>query len=119
MTVSKLVELSQDDAKLVEDALTHYTLPSGERHIRRNTVGFVNKTFIIEIGNQKFVLRRSSIVTSPEHLEFEVEVLRYLEKVGYSLSPRLLPNKRGEYLTSSDGSFWMLQDFIPGEIRAS
>ena len=119
MTTSKLVELTQDEAKLVEDVLNHYTLPPSERCILRNTVGFVNKTFIVEIGGQKFVLRQSSSVTLPEHLEFEVEVLRYLESVGYALSPHLLPNKRGEYLTSSNGNFWMLQDFIPGEIRAS
>lgn len=119
MSASKLIGLTQEEMRLVEGALAHYELPKGKRSILRNTIGFVNKTFIIEIEGQKFVLRQSSSVTAPEHLEFEVEVLRYLEGVGYALSPRLLANTKGEYLTNSEGSFWMLQNFILGEIRAS
>ncbi len=116
---SNLVSLSGEENGVVAEALTRYELPVGERNILRNTVGYVNKTYIIEIGAEKFVLRRSSTLTAPEHLEFEVEVLRYLESTGYPLSPRLLANKEGAYLTDVQGSVWMLQSFIIGEIRAS
>lgn len=116
---SKLVQLSDGERSLVDTALSHYDLPAGERNILRNMVGYVNKTYIVETKEGEFVLRQSGPLTTPEHLEFEVEVLRYLENVGYGLSPRLLANKDGAYLTSTGGSFWMLQNFIPGEIRAS
>src|SRR3989344_1957213 len=111
--------LSEEEQDFVGGVLALYELPDGERHILRNTVGYVNKTFVVQAGKQKFVLRKSSALTTLEHLEFEVEVLRYLDKCGYELSPRLLPNREGRFLTNFRGGYWMVQNCIPGEIRAS
>lgn len=118
MNPTQLVALSPDEQHAVSVVLEEYTLPQGERRIFRNTVGFVNKTYIVEIGSEKFVLRRSSPQTTREHLEFEVEVFRYLAEQGFALSPHLVQNITNEYCTEQNG-WWLLQKFIPGEIRAS
>lgn len=84
-----------------------------------NTVGFVNKTYIVETVNKKYVLRESNASTTKEHVELEIEALLFLEKRGYKYTPRILPNKKGEFLTEINNRYYTLQNFIPGEIRAS
>ena len=114
-----LVPASVDEQNRVHNALKHYSLPSTIVSIERNTIGFINATFVIETKDGKCVLRESSSATVPAHIKFEVEVLRYLEKVGFTLTPRLIPNLNSEYQTIVNGKHYMLQNFIEGEVRAS
>ncbi len=114
-----LQALQPKDRENAEKALNLYGLDGTGATMSQITVGFVNKTFLIEIAGEKFVLRQSHPDTTPEHLEFEIEILRFLESQAYALSPRVLPNSEGGYLTRSGGAVYMLQGFVGGEVRAS
>ena len=119
MSIKNLTLPSHQELKEVLSVLERYDVAAVGTNIFRNTIGFVNKTFVIEAGNKKFVLRESSLATVPEHLELEVEVLGFLEEKSYKLSPRLLTNKHGHYITYHNDRFYTLQTFVPGEIKAS
>lgn len=116
--MTNLVPLTSDEEKLVAEVLKNYPLPS-IRQVSRNTIGYVNKTFVIETTERKFVLRESARVTDPEHLELEVEVLRFLESKHYPLAARVFPNMHNEYLTKHAGNSYMLQTFLSGMIQAN
>ncbi len=120
MAGDNLISLTSDELELADEVLALYDLPEGERHIFRNTTGFVNKTFIVKIENETFVLRQSNPWdTTTEHLGFEIEILRFLENAAYKLTPRIIQSARGEYLTQHENSYFMLQTFLPGKTRAS
>jgi len=87
--------------------------------LRKNTVGFVNKTYVVESEGSKFVLRKSSKEKKLDHLLLEIELLKFFKSKGYKLSAQVIPNKNGEDITEEDGSYYILLTFVPGELKAS
>jgi len=115
----RTVVAQESDVDLIRNVLSEYDLPATGLVIGRDTVGYANTTFIVEIGDKKFALRQSNPQKSFEHLQLEIEVLTFLKETGFALSPKLIANKNGYFFTEHDGRFYMLQDYIPGEIVAS
>lgn len=116
--MGNLTLITEAENKLIREVLGQYILPDANFKIFRNTIGFVNKTYVIEFSERRLVLRESNPNTHPEHLGLEVEVLLFLEKVGYELAPKLISNRVGKHLTYH-GAFFLLETFVPGEIKGS
>lgn len=114
-----LVSISPDEEGVVREVIREYNLGAEPRWIARNSVGLVNKTFVLEVESERFVLRRLDKSTPALQLSLEVEVLRYLEARKYELSPRIIANCRNEQLTSHVGHVYMLLQFIGGEARVT
>lgn len=104
---------------LIREVLREYRFAMEPRRIICDTVGLVNKTFIVELGDEIVVLRQFNSGTPRSQISFEVEVLCYLESQKFELSPRIIVNNYNEQLTSYAGKIYMLQQFIPGEVRVT
>ncbi len=87
-------------------------------NISKNTVGFVNKTYIVVHEHSRYVLRESNSTKTLVHLKFEVDVLNFLHQKKFSLTPQILPNIDGDFITVHNGKFYTLQNFLPGENKA-
>lgn len=87
--------------------------------IKKDNIGFVNKTYFISTGNKKLVLRKSNPTTSFKHLKLEVDLLNYLQKKNFKLTAQILPNLKDKLITNYHNSYFTLQKFLPGKIRAS
>lgn len=88
--------------------------------IKRNTIAFINKVYIIEFSNKKkFVLRESHQGIDIKHLKLEVEVLNYLQKKKFKLSPAVIINKFGENIVKKFGHYYIVQTFMPGKTVAN
>lgn len=103
----------------VESVLRHYPLDLDNSHIEKWTVWYVNTTFFIEKNGQKYVLRESHKNTEKEHVELEIEILQHLQKKQFPLTARVFENKEKKYITDVDWVFHILQNFLPGEVKAS
>jgi aminoglycoside phosphotransferase (APT) family kinase protein len=114
-----LMPILIEEGGAIRAVLREFGLATEPRRIIRNTVGLVNETFVVELDDETFVLRRLNSGTPPSQLSLGMEVLRYLEARKYELSPRIIANTRGEQLTYHAGDIYMLQQFIPGETRVT
>lgn len=105
--------------KEIIDVLAVYGLVGKNIKIVENTNGFANKTYIISIEKNKFVLRKSNPNTKYNHIKLEVSLLNYLHKQNFNLTPQVLLNIDGQNITKFNNSFFILQTFVSGETRAS
>lgn len=101
-------------------ALARYPLykKNGSITLERNTVGFVNKIYRVTTGGAKYILRESRPETDTSHIRLEVEVLAFLEKKRFSLTPAILKNNNNESITTIRGRRYIVQTFMPGETKA-
>lgn len=113
------IPVTSAEQKKVLSVLDLYTLNGDDIHIKKGTVGYVNTTFFIEINWEKYVLRESHTNTEKEHIELEIEILQHLQKKEFSYTAKVSPNKDKKYITEVDGNSYILQNFLPGEVRAS
>jgi len=111
-------ELSEVEKNYVKVVLKEYALQDFDA-ISKNTVGFVNQTFIIQKNGCKYVLRESNIQKKLDHLNLEIQVLQYLRDQKFALTPVVFPNSAGANITFSRDRFYILQSFIPGESKAN
>jgi Ser/Thr protein kinase RdoA (MazF antagonist) len=111
--------IASDQRATVIDVLSRYKLPIGDIEIERDVIGFTNAIFIISVGRKKFVLCESNSRTQHEHIKFEVEVLGYLQAKGFKLTPKIISSKKGKFITILNGRYYILQNFLPGEDKAS
>lgn len=114
-----LAAVSDERDAYIRTVLSSYSLRGSIISITKNVVGLVNETFVVRTDTDMYILRQSSPVTSYGHIELEVEILRFLETKGFSETARMVPNNTGEYITNIDGTHYVLQTFLPGEIKAT
>ena len=81
-------------------------------------MGYVNKIYVFEHNNQKYILRESSNQKTLEHLKFEIAVLQYLNTQNFHLTPNIYPNKHNQNITIFQDKFYTLQNLLPGETKA-
>lgn len=105
--------------KEIINVLAIYGLLEKNIKVVENTNGFVNKTYIINFGKDKFVLRKSNPSTKYNHIKLEVDLLNYLHKQNFNLTPQVLLNLDGQNITKFNNSFFILQTFVFGETKAS
>jgi homoserine kinase type II len=117
--VDSLTGVTQGENTRVNDVLREYPPVGPVLGIFRNTVGLVNKTFLIQTDRDKLILRESAEETDLDHLNLEVEVLQYLKNKKFGLSPALISNKQDGYLTNYGGRAYTLQECLPGDIRVT
>ncbi len=79
----------------------------------------MNTTFLLEQDGEKYILRESHRNTEKEHIELEIEILEHLQGKKFPYSAKILRNKNQAYITEIDGVFYVLQNFLPGEVKAS
>lgn len=84
-----------------------------------NTLGFINRTYLVELGGRKFILRQSNPSVSLKDLRFEVETLNFLKRKHFHLTPRITSNLAKEEIVKSAGNLYVLQNFLPGAVKAS
>ena len=76
--------------------------------------GIPNTTYKIVTDNKEFVIRISSHgQSSLEHIQLEIEVLQYLDSIGFP-SLHLLAGINGQILQQWQGYWFCASDFIPG-----
>lgn len=114
----KYTNLTFAEKNRITLVLLRYGFPLVNLRILKNPAGYVNNTFIVFQKAKKFVLRESHPSTHPNHLKLEVEVLNFLKKKRFKLTPQILPNAEGNFITISGKRFYLLQTFVPGELKA-
>lgn len=87
--------------------------------ISRDTVGFVNKIYFVNVGKKKLVLRKSNPITSLRHIKMEVDLLDYLQTNNFAATPKVISNLKGQDITIYNKAYFTLQNFMPGSIKAS
>lgn len=107
------------ELKEILSVLTLYVIDLENLKIVRDTNGFVNKIYFITAGKKKFVLRKSNPATSLAHIKLEVKLLEYLQAHDFAATPQIIRNLKGKDITVYDKSFFTLQTFMPGCIKAS
>src|SRR3989338_10571292 len=111
--------ISAEERDRIKKILSLYDFPFNFPRIVRNTVGYINKTYIISEKKKKYVLRESNSNTDPKHIYLEVEILHYLADCKFKLTAKVYPNKKGKYLTIYGRKYYMLQSFVEGKPKAS
>jgi Ser/Thr protein kinase RdoA (MazF antagonist) len=111
-------KISNTEKESVKKALSFYDISYDKESIIRNTIGFVNKIYVIG-GEQKYVLRESNPLTDRRHLRLEVEILCYLSRKKFALSPQIIANISGAFITTIDGKYYILQTFVEGDPQAN
>lgn len=114
-----MLTLGKIELKEIISVLTLYGIDLENLKIVRDTNGFVNKIYFITAGKKKFVLRKSNPLTSLAHIKLEVKLLEYLQAHDFAMAPKIIPNLKGEDITIYDKSFFTLQTFMSGSIKAS
>jgi len=107
------------DLERILKVLKCYDFKVGKHAITQNTLANVNKIFLIKTDAKKYILRESNPVTALFHLRFEADILDYLAKKKFHLTPRLLLNTRGDLITYFEKKYYSLQEFLPGEVKES
>lgn len=105
--------------KEIVSVLAMYGLLGKNIKVEENTNGFANKTYIINFGKDKFVLRKSNPNTKYNHIKLEVDLLNCLHKQNFNLTPQVLLNLEGQNITKFNNSFFILQTFVSGKTQAS
>lgn len=96
--MTHLVGLTAREESELRRVAREYDYIDRPQRLCRHIGGRVNATYVVEAREQTFVLRRSAPSADPAHLGLEIEVLLYLEKTGYRISPRVLQNRQGDYV---------------------
>lgn len=111
--------LSRQERDSLREVLVNFGFDLSKVSLRKNLVGYVNKTYLITTKGKKFILRESFVEKKFDHLEFEIEVLQYLHKKKFPLTLYVIPNKSGKYITIAQNKYYLLFNFMPGSIRVS
>jgi Ser/Thr protein kinase RdoA (MazF antagonist) len=94
------IEVDSVPKKILDDALTLY--PFGEMEHFEALSGATNKTFKVTTSITVIVLRfYNRSYSDLAHVEFEMQVLAYLERVGFP-APRVLAGTNGELIQKWD-----------------
>lgn len=101
----------------IQKVLNLYDLGQEKCTVSQNTLANVNKVFLVKIRFKKYILRESSPTTTLSHLRLEAEILDYLAKKKFHLTPSLIPNTKGDLITLSENKRYSLQEFLPGEVK--
>lgn len=110
-------EIDLKTKELVLEILKEYDILN-PKNIKQNILGYVNKIYVFEHNNQKYILRESSNQKTLEHLKFEIAVLQYLNTQNFHLTPNIYPNKHNQNITIFQDKFYTLQNLLPGETKA-
>lgn len=114
-----MASIKKDELKEIFSVLSLYGIDLTDIKIVRDTVGFVNKIYFVTIGKKKLVLRKSNPATSLAHIKLEVKLLEYLSDHHFAATPQIIRNLKGTDITIYNKSFFTLQTFMPGSIKAS
>lgn len=113
------IDILAKEEKRLRPVLKLYFSLSNYPKIFSNTIGFINRTYLVERGSHKFILRESNLLKTATDLKFETGVLRYLEHKRFPLTARVIPDVSGRDVVRHGGHFYMLQSFLPGRVSAS
>ncbi len=119
----QLCGVTKSERQKILSILSLYPVFSGvisRLSIKRNTIAFINKVYIIgDRKSIKYVLRESHMGANLNHIKLEIEVLDYLQKRRFKLAPFIIVNKSGEKVIKKFGRYYILQTFMPGSAVAN
>ncbi|MBZ0121366.1 MAG: phosphotransferase, partial [Sandaracinaceae bacterium] len=96
-----------------EIVLAEYGLEGAS--LARISVGWINRTYLVEHPRGRFVLQKLHPVFAPTvHLDID-RITRHLAHEGLE-TPLLVPTARGDLWVDADGT-WRLLSFVEGEIH--
>lgn len=104
---------------LIPKVLRDFYFGNEKISVQRNLVAYVNEVYLVKAGDKKFILRKSLKAKKLNHLKLEIELLEYLHKKKFNLTPHVIPNKKGESVTIFQNRYYILTNFMPGENKAS
>ncbi|MDO8512761.1 MAG: phosphotransferase [bacterium] len=107
------------DLEQIIRVLKCYDFKTKEYSITQNTLANVNKIFLVKTHSNKYILRESNPTTTTSHLYFEADILDYLTKNKFNLTPHLFENTDGDLITTFENKYYSLQEFLPGEVKES
>jgi Ser/Thr protein kinase RdoA (MazF antagonist) len=119
MSKTHYIKPSKEEAQKVQSVLEKFYFGKKDYNIQKNTIGYVNKTFLVSFSEKKYILRESHRATSLPHLKLEAKVLDYLKKKSFKIIPFIRPNAKGQEVTIYQDNYYILQNFVPGKILAS
>jgi len=94
--------------------LSHWGLDATGTHEIRE--GVVNQSWLVEAGNDKYVLRRVADFRSVKEIRFEQRYLHYLNEQGFSYEvPHPIATKRGTTLLDLGRDRFWLYSYIHGK----
>lgn len=114
-----MTAINKNEKEELLAVLSLYDFDLKNPKIVRDTNGFVNKIYFISTLDKKLVLRKSNSITSLSHIKLEVKLLDYLSAHNFASTPKIITNLKGDDVTVYNQSFFTLQTFMPGGIKAS
>lgn len=110
----------EEQIKLNEVLKSYQKVGDNRRlYFYKNTLAFVNQVYLIESKTERYILRESRRETDFKHLLLEVDLLNYLQKKRFPLSPQIIHNDNNQYVTCRDKVYYIMQTCLPGETKAN
>ncbi|MBT3994166.1 MAG: phosphotransferase [Chloroflexi bacterium] len=100
------IRLDGNVHEVPESVVVAYGLESAS--ITPLATGSYNVHFRVDHRDERFDLRRSNRPSEPGNLNYEAEILNYLETSGFTLAPRIVRTKTGESNLWSSETGWTL-----------
>ena len=96
----------------LREVLLHFGKSAAELHDVRS--GRVNKHWRVEVGPDRYVLRRYNHQRSPAAIQYEHDVLEHIERKGWPVAVAVAA-RNGERLVSAHGTWYALFPFLLGK----
>jgi Ser/Thr protein kinase RdoA (MazF antagonist) len=112
-------KITKNQEKSLIKVLKHYFNDTSKIHIFLNTIANNNRIFLIKTSKNKFILRESNKTKSLDHLQLEVDILQHLNRKGFKLTPHIIPNIKGSFITHHNNKYYLLENFLPGIVKKS
>ena len=102
----------------IQEALSHWKVPTSDRSIERFGSGHIHKTFLVKIAKEpSFILQElnTEVFKNPGHISSNIRgVAEYLERTAPDyLFPAPILTNQGEEPLYLNGKTWRLTRFIP------
>jgi len=111
--------VTKKEKELIRLVLRKYRIGENNLTFKRDITGFVNKTFLVQSGKNKYILKQYNENKSISHLKLEVEVLNYLREKKFDIVPKIISTIKGKPYIKIANTLFTLQSFVKGKIKAS
>lgn len=116
--------MTAEEETALQSVLAAYGLDDASLRLYRISIGGANEKYAVLHKGERYFLRKSGEIalldvqrsqTRRQQLEFQAELLRYLEEKGFALTPRVYLNREGGFVTGDGQDQYMLFSFVEGE----
>jgi Ser/Thr protein kinase RdoA (MazF antagonist) len=107
---------AQDAAQDIEEisrVLSFYPVDSLKK-VTPAVGGVMNENWFVDTDTGKYFLRRRSLLFTFDSIDFELQLIEYISKLGFPI-PRLIRTSEGGLYVHLEGRTWELYEYIPGE----